>query len=397
MATATSSFLTGVCLIVTASIGRDLGMSQGQISWITASTSLVAGAFQLALGQLADLVGRKLMFIAGMGSFSALVLLTGFAQNPYWMLIMCGALGIPSAMVVPPAMGILGAAYKTPSRRKTSAFAAFSAGNPLGFVFGSIVCGVASSVSSWRAAYIFVAIVWAALAVFAVWAVPDVESFDSSSPLTERLKAMKDFDYVGTIMTVSGTGMLTASLTLGPSDGWKEPHIIALLVVGVALLLLFFVWELVFPTPLMPPHIWRDRDFTLIIIVLLLGMIGFQGSTFWLTYYMQDIQELPSLTIVAHLVPMILGGIVWNILAAKTIHRVNNTLIMAFGSAGYIAAGLLFAFMKQDSLYWAFMFPGMILTVAGGDLQNNVANVGSCPFTVQSNMMALNYVSSVLC
>lgn len=61
--------------------------------------------------------------------------------------------------------------------------------------------------------YIFVAIVWAALALFAVWAVPNVETFASSSPLTERLKAMKDFDYVGTIMTVSGTGMLTASLT----------------------------------------------------------------------------------------------------------------------------------------------------------------------------------------
>lgn len=165
--------------------------------------------------------------------------------------------------------------------------------------------------------YIFVAIVWAALAVSALWVVPDVKSFAGSSPLIERLKAMKDFDYVGTIMTVSGTGMLTASLTysppccvledmkltcrsLDPSDGWKEPHIIALLVVGVALLLLFFVWEMVFPTPLMPPHIWRDRDFTLvigcllilpkhtssfdqIIIALLLGMIGFQGSTFWLT------------------------------------------------------------------------------------------------------------------
>ena len=83
---------------------------------------------------------------------------------------------------------------------------------------------------------------------------------------------------------------------------------------------------------------------------------------------------------VAHLVPMVLGGIMWNILAAKTIPRVNNTLIMAFGSAGYIAAGLLFAFMEQDSLYWTFMFPGMILTVAGGDLQNNVANV--CYFTL---------------
>lgn len=111
---------------------------------------------------------------------------------------------------------------------------------------------------------------------------------------------------------------------------------------------------------------------------------------------MQDIQELPSLTIVAHLLPMILGGIVWNVLAAKTIHRVNNTLIMAFGSAGYIASGLLFAFMKQDSLYWAFMFPGMILTVAGGDLQNNVANVGQCPLTVQPTITASGCVSSVI-
>lgn len=57
------------------------------------------------------------------------------------------------------------------------------------------------------------AIVWAGLAAFAIWAVPNVESFDARSPLRERLKAMRNFDYVGTIMTVSGTGMLTAALT----------------------------------------------------------------------------------------------------------------------------------------------------------------------------------------
>lgn len=111
---------------------------------------------------------------------------------------------------------------------------------------------------------------------------------------------------------------------------------------------------------------------------------------------MQDIQELPSLTIVAHLVPMILGGIMWNVLAAKLLHRVNNTLIMAFGSVGYIAAGLLFAFMKQDSLYWAFMFPGMILTVAGGDLQNNVANVSRFLLTCLLSIVLLSYICLIL-
>jgi hypothetical protein len=115
-ATAASSFFQGASAIVTVSIGRDLAMTQGQISWITASTALTAGAFQLGLGQLADLLGRKATFIIGMGSFGALCLLAAFAQNPYWMDIMCGLIGISSAMVVPPAIGIMGAAYGRPSR-----------------------------------------------------------------------------------------------------------------------------------------------------------------------------------------------------------------------------------------------------------------------------------------
>jgi len=115
-ATAASSFFQGASSIVTVSIGRDLAMTQGQISWITASTALTAGAFQLGLGQLADLLGRKATFIIGMGSFGALCLLAAFAQNPYWMDIVCGLIGISSAMVVPPAIGIMGAAYGRPSR-----------------------------------------------------------------------------------------------------------------------------------------------------------------------------------------------------------------------------------------------------------------------------------------
>jgi MFS family permease len=152
------------------------------------------------------------MFLLGMGTFSAFVLLLAFAQNPYWMVILCGVLGLPSAMVVPPAIGIMGAAYKAPSKRKNLAFSAFSAGNPLGFVFGLITCGVASSIFNWRAAYIFLSILWAVFTVFAFWAVPNVESFDRG-PLKERLGALKQFDYVGTILTIFGTGMFTAALT----------------------------------------------------------------------------------------------------------------------------------------------------------------------------------------
>ncbi|KAI0132247.1 major facilitator superfamily domain-containing protein [Xylariales sp. AK1849] len=381
VATATASFLTGVSMIVTASIGRDLGMTQGEISWIPAATStaklrasLVAGAFQLAFGQLADLLGRRVLFLVGMGSFSAFVLLLAFAQNPFWFVILCGVLGLPSAMIVPPAIGILGAAYKTPSKRKNMAFSAFSSGNPLGFVFGLIVCGVASSVSSWRAAYVVLCILWAIFTVHAFWSVPDVENF-ARGPLRERMKAMKQFDFVGTILTIFGTGMFTAGLTLGPDDGWSRPQVIALLVVGIALLAVFVLWERIYPNPLMPLHIWNDRNFSLIIIVLLLGMMSFTASAFWVAFFMQDIQKLPTLTITLHLLPMAVAGLAWNVVAGHILHKVNNTIIMIFGSLCFLGASLLFAFMKPESSYWAFMFPALLLNVAGADLQFNVANM----------------------
>ncbi|KAI0840783.1 MFS general substrate transporter [Hypoxylon sp. FL0890] len=374
VATATTSFLTGVALIITVPVSQDLGMTQGEIAWISASVSLVAGALQLALGQLADLLGRKLMYIAGMGSFSAFVLLVAFSQNPFWMLIVCGILGACSAMVVPPAIGILGAAYTTPSKRKNMAFSAFSAGNPLGFVFGTILCGITTQLSSWRAAFIALCIIWAVFTVHAIWAVPNVENFDRA-PLRQRLSTLKQFDYVGTILTIFGTGMFTAGLTLGPEDGWASAHVIALLIVGIALLVIFVFWERIFPTPLMPPHVWKDRNFSLIIAVVLLGTMGFTSSAFWTAFFLQEIKQYSTLMVAVHLLPMAIAGLLWNIVAGRILHRVNNTAIMVFGAVCYLAASLLFSFMKPESNYWAFMFPALILNVAGADFQFNVANM----------------------
>ncbi|KAI0915027.1 MFS general substrate transporter [Ustulina deusta] len=374
VATASSAFLAGTALIITVPVSLDLNMTQGQISWISASTALVAGAFQLGLGQLADLLGRKAMFITGMAGFSLFSLLVAFAQNPFWMLIVCGVLGIPAAMVVPPAIGILGAAYAMPSKRKNVAFSSFSAGNPLGFVFGTILCGIATHLFNWRAAFILLSIIWAVFTIFAFWAVPNVETFERT-PLRQRLGALRQFDYVGTVLTILGTGMFSAGLTLGPQDGWSRVHVIVLIVVGILLLVVFIFWERVFPTPLMPPHIWKDRNFSLIIIVVLLGNMSFQATGFWIAFFMQQVQKLSTLNVAVRLLPMAIAGLAWNVLAGRILHKVNNTLLMIFGSVSYLAAALLFSFMEADSNYWAFIFPALVLNVAGADLQFNVANM----------------------
>jgi MFS family permease len=126
-----------------------------------------------------------------------------------------GQLGVSAAMVVPPAIGILGAAYETPSKRKNLAFSAFSAGNPLGFVFGSIISGLATMVLNWRASFVLIAILWVLFTVLAYFTVPSVEAFPANQPFRERAaKFVKTFDFLGTVLTILGTGLLTAAITL---------------------------------------------------------------------------------------------------------------------------------------------------------------------------------------
>jgi predicted MFS family arabinose efflux permease len=103
--------------------------------------------------------------------------------------------------------------------------------------------------------------------------------------------------------------------------------------------------------------------------------MSFQATGFWVAFFMQQVQHLSTLNVAVRLLPMAIAGLLWNILAGRILHRVNNTLIMIFGALSYVAAALLFSFMRADSNYWAFVFPALVLNVAGADLQFNVANV----------------------
>ncbi|KAL8408722.1 hypothetical protein RB594_007241 [Gaeumannomyces avenae] len=406
LATMSSSFLVGASSTVLAPIARDLGMTQGEVSWISASTSLTAGASQLALGQLADLLGRRPMFIAGMGSFAAFAAVTGLARSPLWMDALCGLLGVSSAMMVPSAIGILGAAYASPSKRKNLAFSAFSSGNPVGFAIGSVLGGVAAQVLNWRASFYLIAILWGIFTVVAFWAVPSVEAEqplvsggDSSAgemeeslsrpppppppprpspsaPLREKLgDFFRRFDSVGAFLTLFGTGMFTAAITLGPEDGWGAPQVIALLVVGLVLIAVFLYWETIWPHPLMPPKIWKDRNFTLLIVTLVFGFMSFQSASFWLALFLQQIQRRDPLDVALHLLPQTIAGLTWNIVAGSILHKVNNTLLHGIGAVSYLVANLLLSLMGPDSNYWAYVFPALIINVIGADFQFNVANM----------------------
>ncbi|KAF2084390.1 putative transporter [Saccharata proteae CBS 121410] len=373
MAIGMSSMLVGAVTVITSRVQKDLNMTTAQVTWISGAASLASGSFLLFFGRVADLFGRKSLFIGSMGLFPVFALAAGFAQTPMQLDVIAGIMGLTSAAVVPPAQGMLGVIYDKPSKRKNRAFACFSAGNPLGFVFGSIFSGIASQLFDWRASFWLLAIIYVLFTAIAVISMP----VDHAEKLPLTLQSWKRFDLVGTGLTIAGIGMFSSALSLGSDapQGWKTPYVLVLLILGIVLIVGFVFWEQYVENPLVPMGIWKDRDFSLLISILLLGFLACPIASFWLSLYMQNIHHYSALMVAVHLLPMVIGGIIVNIIAGLIMHLVSNKLLMLIGSCSFALSALLLSLQSTDSSYWAFTFPALLLAVVGADLEFNVTNM----------------------
>lgn len=154
-----------------------------------------------------------------MAGFTFSLLIAGFATNAIYMDVFSGILGVFAAAAVPPAVGALGAVYEKPSKRKNRAFACFSAGNPLGFVGGMIISGVASHEYNWRASFWALAVVYGIFTVLTVWTVPA----DSFARTPVSVEAFKKFDLLGTALVIVGFAFFSSSLSyVLPSNSLRK-------------------------------------------------------------------------------------------------------------------------------------------------------------------------------
>lgn len=122
--------------------------------------------------------------------------------------------------------------------------------------------------------------------------------------------------------------------------------------------------------------------------------MGFSAVSFFLSLYLQNLKHLAALEITVQLLPMVVSGVLVNVVCGLVLHRISNKILTGIGALAYTAAFLILSFMKQEASYWAFIFPGLVLVVVGADIQFNVTNVRSalCYFHSLSLGVLTNFI-----
>lgn len=160
-----------------------------------------------------------------------------------------------------------------------------------------------------------------------------------------------------------------------------------MLVIGIFCLVSFGLWESVFPQPLLDPAVWKNATFTLCVLCTLFGYMSFITNQFWICLYMQDVQGIDSLQIAVRLLPQALFGVIWSYIGQYLASRISGRIIMGIGSVAYVAGASLVFFIRENTSYWAVLFPALCITVIGADFQFIVSNVGRIPlFTLFSSI-----------
>ena len=312
------------------SIGTALHFSRDNLSWVVNAYTLTFGGFLLLGGRMADLLGRRRMFMLGLIVFSLASFAGGIAQSEAWLIAARGVQGLGAAIVSPAALSIITTTFADgPERNRALGIwgAVAGAGGAAGVLLG----GILTSGLSWR----WVLFVNVPIGLAAAAAAPRVLIESRSDD------AGKSFDIPGAVTVTAGLALLVYAVVEAVNDGWGSTVTLLRLAGAVVLLIAFVLIEMREKDPLMPFSIFRLRTLRGANIVgLLIGMSLF-SMFFFISLYLQEVLGFSPIKTGISYLPLAVGIII----SAGLVSQIVNRL----GFKTPLIAGLV---MIAGALYW---------------------------------------------
>ena len=340
-------------------IKSDLGFTETGLAWVVDGYVLAAGGLLLLGGRLADIFGRRKVFLAGVALFAVASLSCGLAQNDTVLVISRFGQGVGEALAAPAALGLIALMFMDPKER-IKALGIWGGLAGLGGTSGTVISGIIVNSVSWR--WIF--LINLPVALFALAVVPRLTSE------SRMVRTHRGVDVLGAL-TITGSlvaivnGFLAAAR---PHNTWGSPSVWISLVLGGALLVFFVLWESRARDPLIPLRFFSNRTRVVTNGVTLFFSSAFFTYFFILTLFMQQLLGYSALRGGLAYVPFgiaIGAGIgIGTGLMPKVGVKALLTTGFVIGAIGlFLTSGI-----EVGSGYWSDIFPGMVVLGLGSGL-----------------------------
>jgi EmrB/QacA subfamily drug resistance transporter len=311
------------------SIGEGLDFSQANLAWVVNAYVLTFGGFLLLGGRMADLLGRRRVFISGLLLITVASLAAGFAATEGQLIAARAAQGLGAAIISPSALSIITTTFSDGAERN-KALGAWGAVAGLGGAAGVLFGGILTDSLGWE--WVLWINVPVALIVAALTRPLVAESRSES--------ASRHFDAAGAVSVTAGLSVLVYALVDATDAGWGSTQTLGLLALSAALIAAFVAIELRSAAPLMPFRIFRLRTLTGANVVGLLVGASLFSMFFFITLYMQQVLGYSAIKAGLSYLPLALMIIVASGIASQLVTRVGFKPVLTAGMT-MIAAALL--------------------------------------------------------
>ncbi|MER7890632.1 MFS transporter [Micromonospora sp. NPDC094482] len=346
-----------IVAVALPAVQRDLGFTATGLAWVVNAYLVAFGGLLLLAGRLGDLLGRRQVFLAGVGLFTAASLLCAVATGPAWLVGARFLQGVGGALTMAVSLGMIVRLYPEPAER-ARAIAVFSFTGAAGASVGTVAGGLLTDLAGWRSIFLINLPIGSVIAIAAVRRIAADRGAGLRAGLDALGAALATAGLMAAVLAIVGTG----------EHGWTSARTIGAAAVAATLLGAFALRQRVTPVPLLPPRVLGTPDLVAANVVQFLAVAAFFGFQFLLALELQLVLGLDAAaTGWAFLPTPVVIAVVSLGVAGRLIARYGARRVLFAGLALAIVGFLLLARLPADGGYLADVLPAMLVFgVAGG-------------------------------
>ncbi|CAM5279558.1 DHA2 family efflux MFS transporter permease subunit OS=Streptomyces alboniger OX=132473 GN=CP975_24880 PE=4 SV=1 [Streptomyces alboniger] len=331
---------------------QDLGLSSADLQWVIDGYTVPYAALMLLLGAIGDKYSRRGALVLGLFVFGGGAVAGSLVDSSTGVIAARAVMGLGAAMIMPATLSLLAASFPRAERAKAITLWTATAG--LAIAAGPLLAGALLEQHSWKSTFLINVPVAALAVIGALVLVPPSKAGEKGR-----------IDYVGGLLSVVWIGSLVYMIIEGPHFGWGVKAITAAVAAGVGLVL-FVVWELRHPRPVVDVRRFTDRRFAGSNLAVALFFLAVFGAFYYLTQHLQFVLGYSALDTGLRMLPLAGAVFVGSALTGYLTPKVGMKWTVTAGMVGGTAALALLTQVDAGSSYGDLVAPLAILGLAIG-------------------------------